>query len=196
MLGSDAFFRRLVESSGDGIWVFDGAGRTLYVNERMADLLGYTHAELQGMSRTDAHDDQGREEFLRHLAELRERGPNRSDVECMYVRKDGSFVPLMIGETALPDEDGGELYVHRVTDDRQRRDLMRELSRSRSQLDEAQAIARLGSWDLDLRSSELTISRQMYRLLGLDPDRAPDRAERLLGPGGRRRSAARAERHA
>ena len=171
MLGSDAFFRRLVESSGDGIWVFDGAGRTLYVNERMADLLGYTHAELQGMSRTDAHDEQGREEFLLHLAELRERGPNRSDVECMYVRKDGSFVPLMIGETALTDENGGELYVHRVTDDRQRRDLMHELSRSRSQLDEAQAIARLGSWDLDLRTSELTISRQMYRLLGLDPDR-------------------------
>lgn len=171
MLGSDAFFRRLVESSGDGIWVFDGTGRTLYVNERMADLLGYTHAELQGMSRTDAHDEQGRGEFLRHLTELRERGPNRTDVECMYVRKDGSFVPLMIGETALTDEDGGELYVHRVTDDRQRRDLMRELSRSRSQLDEAQAIARLGSWDLDLRTSELTISRQMFRLLGLDPDR-------------------------
>ena len=128
MPGSDAFFRRLVESSGDGIWVFDGAGRTRYVNERMADLLGYTHAELLGMSRTDAHDAQGREEFLLHLAELRERGPNRSDVECMYVRKDGSFVPLMIGETALTGEDGGEVYVHRVTDDRQRRDLMHELS--------------------------------------------------------------------
>ncbi len=170
MLGSDAFFRRLVESSGDGIWVFDGAGRTVYVNERMADLLGYTHAELQTMARTDAHDEQGREEFLLHLEELEAHGPNRTDVECMYVRKDGSFVPLMIGESVLTGDDGSTTYVHRVTDDRQRRDLMHELSRSRSQLDEAQAIARLGSWDLDLRTSELTISRQMFRLLGLDPD--------------------------
>ena len=170
MLGSDAFFRRLVESSGDGIWVFDGAGRTIYVNERMADLLGYTHTELQTMSHTDVHDEQGREEFLLHLEELKAHGPNRSDVECMYVRRDGSFVPLMIGESVLTGDDGSTTYVHRVTDDRQRRDLMHELSRSRSQLDEAQAIARLGSWDLDLRTSELTISRQMFRLLGLDPD--------------------------
>ncbi len=170
MLRSDAFFRRLVESSGDGIWVFDDAGRTISVNARMAELLGYTLAELQAMSRTDAHDEQGREEFLAHLEELRRHGPNRSDVECTYVRKDGSFVPLMIGESELRDEDGVTVYVHRVTDDRQRRELMHELSRSRSQLDEAQAIARLGSYDLDLHTSELTISRQMYRLLGLDPD--------------------------
>ncbi len=169
MRRSDAFFRRLVESSGDGIWVFDGTGRTIFVNVRMAELLGYTLSELQAMSRTDAHDEQGRQEFLDHLEVLRRHGPIRNDVECTYVRKDGSYAPLMIGESELRGEDGETLYVHRVTDDRQRRELMHELSRSRSQLDEAQAIARLGSYELDLHTSELTISQQMYRLLGLDP---------------------------
>ena len=121
------------------------------------------------MARTDAHDEQGREELL-HPRGAGEHGPNRTDVECMYVRKDGWYAPA----------DDGRVHPHR----RRRVDHVRPPgdrrppatrpdARALAQplpLDEAQAIARLGGWDLDLRTWELTISRQMFRLLGLDPD--------------------------
>src|SRR5690349_12983039 len=41
-------FRTIVETVHEGIWLVDGAARTLFVNERMADLLGYRPDELVG----------------------------------------------------------------------------------------------------------------------------------------------------
>jgi signal transduction histidine kinase/CheY-like chemotaxis protein/HPt (histidine-containing phosphotransfer) domain-containing protein len=47
--------------------------------------------------------------------------------------------------------------------------LLAELSRSRSQLAEAQAIARIGSWEINTDPREVTWSDQMYTLLDVDP---------------------------
>jgi signal transduction histidine kinase/CheY-like chemotaxis protein/HPt (histidine-containing phosphotransfer) domain-containing protein len=47
--------------------------------------------------------------------------------------------------------------------------LLDELSRSRSQLAEAQATARIGSWEIQVDPPEVTWSDQMYALLGVDP---------------------------
>ena len=58
--------------------------------------------------------------------------------------------------------------IHRVTEGARRRTLVHQLSRSHEQLDEAQAIARIGSWELDLATDELTWSRQMYAMFGVD----------------------------
>lgn len=42
-------------------------------------------------------------------------------------------------------------------------------------LDEAQAIARLGSWELDVATGVVTWSRNLYDIVGLDPDDASPR---------------------
>ena len=47
--------------------------------------------------------------------------------------------------------------------------LLAELSRSRSQLAEAQAIARIGSWEIQVEPPEVSWSDQMYRLLDVEP---------------------------
>lgn len=56
---------------------------------------------------------------------------------------------------------------------------------SQTQLAEAQALARLGSWDWDIRANKLTWSDEMYRLYGLEPGSAGidyDRYRSLLHP--------------
>jgi PAS domain S-box-containing protein len=50
-----------------------------------------------------------------------------------------------------------------------RRDLVEELERSRAQLADAQAIARLGSWEIDVARHTVSWSAQLFDLLGLDP---------------------------
>ncbi len=42
---SEARYRRLVETAHEGIWAIDTDGRTTFVNERMAGMLGYTPEE-------------------------------------------------------------------------------------------------------------------------------------------------------
>lgn len=169
-MGADArIYRQIVESSLDGLWVIDASGRTLYANDRVAEMLGRTAAEVAAMRVTDALDDEGRVQFQAHLDELARNGPHDQDIECVYRRPDGSPVPLVVSERALYDEDHRLLgYVHRLTEDG-RRALMDELTRSRSQLAEAQAIARMGSWEIQVEPSQVTWSQQMFDLLDLDP---------------------------
>ena len=50
---SEERYRQLIETANEGIWTIDAEGRTTYVNQRIADLLGYTPAEMMGRIHTD-----------------------------------------------------------------------------------------------------------------------------------------------
>jgi PAS domain S-box-containing protein len=165
-----SIYAQIVEGSRDGIWVFDPGGRTLFANRRLAVLLGRTREEMADTHVADVLDEEGRAQFARHLADLAEVGENAADVECVYRRKDGSPVDLMVSESTLRDEHGEVVaYVHRLSLDAERRALLHELSASRELLDEAQALARVGSWELDFGTGAMTWSRQMYAILGTEP---------------------------
>ena len=94
-----AIYAQIVEASRDGIWVFDADGRTLFANRRLAELLGRTVEEMADTHVHDFLDEEGRAQFARHLVELKEIGQNAADVECVYRRKDGSPVELMVSES-------------------------------------------------------------------------------------------------
>jgi PAS domain S-box-containing protein len=46
----DSWFRQVLETAQEGIWAADTTGRTTFVNQHMADILGRTIAELGGAS--------------------------------------------------------------------------------------------------------------------------------------------------
>jgi PAS domain S-box-containing protein len=46
---SEARYRRLIETAGQGIWVIDHEGRTTYANPRLGEILGIPPAQLIGM---------------------------------------------------------------------------------------------------------------------------------------------------
>ena len=50
---SDARYRKLVETTQDGIWSFDAHFRTTFANRRMAEMLGYSPGEMLGQSLLD-----------------------------------------------------------------------------------------------------------------------------------------------
>jgi diguanylate cyclase (GGDEF)-like protein/PAS domain S-box-containing protein len=61
----------------------------------------------------------------------------------------------------------------------------RALHQANERLLEAQGLARVGDWHLDVASGRLEWSRQVYRIFGLDPDRAPpdlDAHRQLIHP--------------
>jgi PAS domain S-box-containing protein len=177
----DSFHRRLVEASRDGIWAFDLTGRTIYHNPRVAELLGRSDDEMAGLHVYDVLDEVGREQFRHHLRDVERGRTNSDDVECSYVRPDDRRARLVISEHVMYD-DSGEIacVVHRMADDEARRTLLTALSRSNAQLAEAQAIARVGSWELDLASGEFTWSLQLYDMLGAAPELSIPKAEGFL----------------
>src|SRR5882762_5597915 len=62
----------------------------------------------------------------------------------------------------------------------ERRQAEEELKGSQSQLDEAQQIARLGSWEWDVRQNQVTWSEETMRLYGLSPAEAGSAMEQNL----------------
>jgi PAS domain S-box-containing protein len=171
MASEDGIYRQIVESSLDGLWVVDARGRTIIANHRVAELLGRSEAEIAELSVPDALVEEDRACFEAHLAELVDRGPDRRGVERTFLRPDGTPVPLVVSEQVLLDDEQRVVgYVHRLMDDGRRRALVDELSRSRSQLAEAQSIARLGSWEIHTDPREVTWSQELYVLLDVDPE--------------------------
>ena len=56
----------------------------------------------------------------------------------------------------------------------------RFLAESESRLVEAQQLAHIGSWDRNLATGEITWSDQLFRLLGLDPEKDKPSVENFL----------------
>jgi PAS domain S-box-containing protein len=170
----DEIHRQVVESSLDGLWVVDARGRTVYANAQVGVLLGRTADEVAALEIGDVVAEDERPGFEAHFAELIEGRVERRTVERTLCRPDGTAVQLLVKEQVLPgDVRSGPHYLYRLTDDSRRRALVEELSRSRAQLAEAQAIASIGSWELQVEPPEVTWSEEMYALLDVDPDAAP-----------------------
>jgi len=92
-------FLCLVENAAAGVGIFDPQGRFTYVNDALANLLGYPARELAGRHFGDFlhEEDKGRIlESFRQFSELETEPPT---LEFRAVRKDGRLVYLMAKPT-------------------------------------------------------------------------------------------------
>ncbi len=123
---SEEKFRRIVDTAQEGIWFIDAAGKTSYVNRRLADMLGYTEEQMRGRPVTD---------FLppgctcvEHYRDIGLPGKavdERGD--CRIRRKDGSDLWTMISANPLVDDAGNSIgSLAMVTDITDRKGMERE----------------------------------------------------------------------
>jgi two-component system cell cycle sensor histidine kinase/response regulator CckA len=98
---SEARYRRIVETSNEGIWTLDAAGNTSFMNGRMAQML-----------ECDASDARGRplghflyeESFVQLTASLESIRAGRStQVEVCLKRNDGAPLWVLLGTTGIFD---------------------------------------------------------------------------------------------
>jgi PAS domain S-box-containing protein len=169
-----ALYRDIVETSPDAIWVFDLDGRTLYANPALRTLFGVDESEMSGLTVFDSLDEVGRGQFAEHLEVLRSGRTNDHEVESMFIRRDGSSIWVIVSESFLHAPDGSVAGVlHRLSDYSDRRRTVDDLTTSQRRLAEAQRIARIGSWEWDVRANQIWGSEELTALYGLDPDSFP-----------------------
>jgi len=101
---SEARFRHIVATAQEGVWVCAPAGRTTYVNDRMAEMLGYTADDMVGRSITTFMDEEMRAQaeagFRRRAAGIAER------FEFRFRRKDGAPLWAIVATSPLLDAQG------------------------------------------------------------------------------------------
>ncbi|MBS0395266.1 MAG: PAS domain S-box protein, partial [Proteobacteria bacterium] len=157
----------------------DYGGRIALINHKGCEILGYAEAELLGRD----WFDQCVPEFRRAQARATFDGvlagtaalPSYS--EGMVATRDGASKLIGWRATLLRDELGRAVGVLSSGEDiTEQRRAQQALTRSESLLRSAQAIAKLGNYEVYLPAGTAHWSEQLYSILGLDPADGP------LGP--------------
>jgi PAS domain S-box-containing protein len=101
---SEEKFRQIVETASEGIWLTDSNGRTVFVNRKLSEMLGYSIEEILGQSPRKFISP----EFLAKVDDrLHEhmQGVYRV-VDYRLIRKDGSGLWCMVSSSPIFDDNG------------------------------------------------------------------------------------------
>lgn len=129
----EEFYRQIIETAEEGIWVIDEAGRIAYANQKVAALLGCSREELLGQP-VDAFIDPAWHETAGRNRTRRRQGL-KEQYEFTFRRTDGSPLHTLVSTSPLYDRDGAYLgALGMLTDIGRRKQAEEELARSLSLL--------------------------------------------------------------
>ena len=130
---SEQRFKQLVDVAQEGIWVADERGVMTYVNQRMADLLGYANGSLLGRPVFEFIDNESRAVAQRALSQHGSR-PNQSH-DLRFRRADGTQLWGLVSSSPILGKDGVAVgTVGMVTDITERKRTEDQLRRSADRL--------------------------------------------------------------
>jgi PAS domain S-box-containing protein len=165
VIGDPVHARQLFETSLDLLVVVAPDGRILAANNSWTRVLGYPLEELVGRPIAEFQHPDDRE---RTAAEFQQISAGRStlDFENRFRHTDGHDVWLRWSSTAGDD---GLVYGagRDVTGERR---AVADARAALARLEEAQRVARVGSWEVDLRTGERFYTREMFALQDMDAD--------------------------
>ena len=168
----------VIETVGEGITFSDGAGYFEIFNSKMEEITGYFKAEANNSGNFLGLIYPEPAEYQKAIAGIQEiiqQGGCR-DVETTIRAKEGTAKTLLVSTSIVRYQDGVWLLsAYRDISDRKR--AQEALAREKTHLAEAQKIAHVGSWELDLATQEFTWSEETFRIFGLEQSKAPTLAE-------------------
>jgi PAS domain S-box-containing protein len=182
-MASDQQFRLLVEAVKDyAIFLLDPQGRVVSWNAGAERIKGYKADEILGQEFTRFYEPDDIAAGLPATMLARAAREGRAQGRGWRVRKDGRRFYAHVTITALFDGQGRLIGYAKIT-----QDVTAELEAERArrdreyQLAQAQAVARLGSFEWELASGEVAWSPELCRILGLEPGDCRGTVEVLLG---------------
>jgi PAS domain S-box-containing protein len=101
---SEDRYRQILDTSYEGIWLLDANLRTDYVNQRLAEMLGYSLEEMQNRSLFDFMDQAGRTE-AEYRIERRKQGI-KEQFDFRLCRKDGSDLWVLVSASPILNQQG------------------------------------------------------------------------------------------
>ena len=167
--------RLILDSAGEGIYGLDIQGRCTFANPVALRILGYSWEQISGMNSHQLFHHSfpdgkpyPREQCPVHAA-YREGMVRRG--RDHYWRSDGGAFPVEFVSTPILEEGvvSGAVVVFR--DITERRIAEEKLKRSEQGLADAQRIAHLGNWELDVATGRLSWSDEIFRIFEIDPEK-------------------------
>lgn len=160
-------FESLLFNIGDGVYGVNKEGKCTWINTQALKMTGFSEKEiLQKDQHTLFHHHKATHEVYDEsecpiYLTLSDRQTRTT--EEYLIRRDGTFFPVSL---TVASADEGAIVVFR--DITEQKILQETLQKSESSLKKAQAIAHIGSWELDLITNVLIWSDEIYRIFEID----------------------------
>ncbi|MFZ3018618.1 MAG: PAS domain S-box protein [Gallionella sp.] len=171
---SESRYRATFDHAAVGIAQVAPDGRFLEINPVFCDIIGYTREEVlsQGFTfqQITLPDDLAAD--MAQVQRLLDGADDQYALEKRYVRKNGSVVWVNLSVALLRDEAGKPLhFISSVADITERKQAEQIVRLSMERLNEAQRIAKVGNWELDLIGGHLYWSDEIFDLFEIDKAR-------------------------
>ncbi len=101
---SEARYRQIVDTAYEGVWLIDAESRTVFVNRRTTELLGYAAGEILGRSVFHFVHPDDRANVEARLRRRDEQTPEQMEVH--FRRKDGSDFWALVASSTVHNERG------------------------------------------------------------------------------------------
>src|SRR5947207_6172143 len=165
-------FRLIAESASDLILLIDPQGRRIYANPAYGRLFG-DEKDLVGTDAFREVHPEDKEQVEKAFFDMVRDGQNR-DVEFRFLLPSGEVRWIESHRSAVFDSQGRVAHIVAVARDVTERRRQDEVLGARDvQLQEAQALANLGSWEWDVRTNSRRWSDQLARIFGVRHDQVP-----------------------
>ncbi len=160
--------------------ITDVAGTIHFVNDKFTEITGYSRKELLGQNHRILNSGYHEKDFFKAMYRIISSGKVWNGEIC---NKSKSGRLYWVDTTIVPflDDDGEpESYIAIRTDVTERKLAENGLKKNERSLALAQQMAHMGSWELDIKTNELTWSNEAYRIFGVDQSKTNASYEVLM----------------
>src|SRR6202022_881968 len=157
----------LLRSVQQAVIATDLEGRVTYWNRFAESLFGWKREEVIGRNVLGLPPAPNSLEKSAEIFDRISNGESWSG-DLILQRRDGSLFTAWVTDSPITDAEGKVIGIVGATSDiADRRHAREELMHREAQLIEAQEIAHLGSWEVDMATREPSWSDETYRIFGI-----------------------------
>lgn len=158
--------RKILETTSDGFWIVDFNRNFIEVNEAYCKMSGYTRKELLDMKISDLEATESTMDTNERILKISKTGGDR--FETVHRRKDSSLFDVEVSVNMLDQEQGLMIcFCRDITD---RKNAEKQLREREAELNNAQELAQMASWRIDLKNYQLSVSKNYKKLIGLEDE--------------------------
>ncbi|MEM9503352.1 MAG: PAS domain S-box protein, partial [Cyanobacteria bacterium P01_E01_bin.43] len=170
---SQALYSSILSNISDAVFITEDDGKLTFICPNVATILGYSAAEINALGKIQAvlGTDLCDHPTLQKQGEL-------TNIEQVIFDKHGHEHTILVNIKQVEVAGGSILYTCRDISDRKHAEF--QLNRSQQVYQNAERIARIGSWELDLQTNSMYWSEQVFAIFEIDPTRSVASYEAFL----------------
>lgn len=163
LLNSERRFRNYFENSLGLMSMHDLDGNILRVNEKGRELLGYKESEVEGLKLIDLIPQENKRLYDQYMTELIEHGQMRGMMTLL--KKSGEKVFFLYHNVLEKDLDGNPYVSSIALDISDRRKLELDLLHTQQILEQTNAVAQVGGWEVSMNDGRVYLSPQAKQIM-------------------------------